>query len=300
MSEIRQAAHKGLRKILLDPIVAIVALTFWGVFKLLPVRLASNLGGAIGSACGIFMRRRNKIAMQNLKWAFPEKTPAEHAEILRKMWAHWGRFYAEMPHGKELYRTATVEGLEHLKQAATTGKGGFVCSAHLGNWELAVSAPLFDNFYLNPVYRPANNPWLDKLMFQRRKGTLIPKGPGGAKKLLEVLKSGGFVVMLCDQKLREGISVPFFGRPAQTPSAIATMALKMNLPILMARTIRQPDGRFRVTVFPPLPVPKTTDRHQAEYEIMLQINQCLESWIRANPEQWLWVHRRFPKSEYPL
>ncbi len=300
MQGIRQSAHKGLRKFFLDPIIAVVAVSFWLIFKLLPVRIASNLGGCIGFVCGIFMRRRNKIALRNLEIAFPEKSTAERCDILRKMWVHWGRFYAEMPHGAELYRTATVEGLDHLKQAAATGKGGFVCSAHLGNWELAVSTALFDDFYLNPVYRPANNPWLDKLMFQRRKGTLIPKGSGGAKKLLEVLKSGGFVVMLCDQKLREGLPVPFFGHPAQTPSAIATMALKMNLPILMARTIRRPDGYFNVTVFPPLPLPQTSDKKQAEFEIMTQINTRLEDWIRTNPEQWLWVHRRFDKKEYPL
>ncbi len=300
MAGIRQSAHKGVRKILIDPIVALIALSFWGVFKVLPVRCASALGGHIGSFCGLFMRRRNKIALRNLEIAFPEKTPVEHRQIIRKMWNHWGRFYAEMPHGAELYRTADVDGLDHLKAASATGTGGFVCSAHLGNWELAVSGALFDDFYLNPVYRPANNPWLDKLMFQRRKGTLIPKGSVGAKKMLEVLKSGGFVVMLCDQKLREGITVPFFGQPAQTAPAIAAMALKMNLPILMARTIRQPDGRFKVTVFPPLPHPQTPDKKQAEYELMLTINHHLESWIRENPEQWLWLHRRFEKSVYKM
>ena len=295
---IKQSDRTILQRFLTDPLIALIAVSFWGLFKILPTRTASDLGGRLGILAGRIMKRRSHIGLVNLKIAFPEKSEAERREILKKMWRHWGRFYAEMPHTKELFKEAEIKGLENLKKMDQAQTGGFVCSAHLGNWELAVSQPLFDNFYLNPVYRRANNPWLDKLMFQRRSGVLIPKGVTGARKIVEVLKNKGAIVMLCDQKLREGIEVPFFGKIAKTAPAIAILALKLKVPIVMARSIRQPDGHFVMEVTAPLKMPQQADKDQAAYTVMTQINQCLEKWIRENPEQWLWIHRRFDKSEY--
>ena len=295
---VRQADRRWSQKYGTDLVVALVAGFFWLIFKLLPVRAASALGGGIGTFVGFFARSRNQIARQNLKVAFPDKTPAAREKILRKMWCHWGRFYAEMPHARQLFKSAEFSGLELLQQCMRDNTSGFVCSAHLGNWEPAVSAPIVGEKYLNPVYRPANNPWLDKLMFQRRKGVLIPKGPRGAKKMIQVLKSGGLIVMLCDQKLREGIEVPFFGIPAKSPGAIATMALKLNVPIFMARSIRRPDGRFKIEVTSLDLSVSSNNTITPEHEIMRRINQTIEKWIRETPEQWLWIHRRFDKSFY--
>ena len=295
---IRQSHRHPVQRYVRDPIVAVLAIIVWKLFQWLPVKTASDWGGKLGVFVGSLMRRRSHVGLVNLKIAFPEKTEDERRLILKEMWRHWGRFYAEMPHARTLFKNAEIRGLEYLKQIQKSGKGGFVCSAHLGNWELAVSQPLFDDFCLNPVYRRANNPWLDKLMFQRRTGILIPKGMLGARKLVEVLHNKGVVVMLCDQKLREGISVPFLGRPAMTAPAIAVLALRMKLPIVMARSIRQPDGHFVMEITKPLELPTGSDMKEKTVKVMTQINQILEKWIRENPEQWLWIHRRFDKSEY--
>ncbi len=299
MKGIRQAKRNIFQRYFLDPFLGLVAFFFWMFFKVLPVRIASTIGAGIGFFLSFFMVKRNRIGLRNLEIAFPNKSLAERKEILKKMWMHFGRFYAEMPHGKTLGKTAKIQGLDYLKEAFKTGKGGFVCSAHIGNWEPMVSFPLFDHFYLNPVYRPANNPWLDKLMFQRRKGILIPKGSLGARKIVETIHKGGFVVMLCDQKLREGISVPFFGKPAMTAPAIAALSLRLNVPIFMAKSIRGKDGRLDVVVYPlTVSKEKAKSMEEASYLIMKRINEIIEDWIRETPEQWLWVHHRFDKSEY--
>ncbi len=297
---IRRGNRSILQRFLFDPITALFVLLIYTFFRILPVKKASNLGAKIGFILYKFMKKRNKIARRNLEIAFPQKNDEERDLILKNMWAHWGRFFAEMPHGNTLYKTARKKGLENLKTLYKQKKGCFVCSAHLGNWEPAVSASLFDNYYLNPVYRVANNKWIDKIMFQRRKGTLIPKGSAGARLMLQVLKQGGGVVILCDQKLREGIDVPFFGKLVKTAPATATIALKMNLPILMARCIRGKDGLFDIEVSEPILMPDTEKMSEADaiYDITLKINQTIEKWIKENPEQWLWVHHRFDKSEY--
>ncbi len=294
---LRQARRTSFQRYFSDPLTGLIVWAVLRLFKILPVHAASSVGAFLGHCLYYISKRRNQIGRQNLSFAFPEKSATERELILKKMWQHWGRVYAELPHGENLYHQAHFTGLEYLKKAARNKQGCFVCSAHIGNFELAVTTALFDNYCLNPVYRSANNPWLDKILFQRRVGVLIPKGAQGAKKMIELLRAGKGVVMLCDQKLREGIDVPLFGKPAKTAPAIATVALKLNVPIFMARCIRGNDGRFNIDVYP-LPVSQNPDKTQAIYETMLAINQEIEKWIRETPEQWLWVHRRFDKSEY--
>ena len=67
---------------------------------------------------------------------------------------------------------------------------------------------------------------------------------------------------------------------------------------MMARSVRQPDGRFKVDISEPLSMPENTDIETATLQVMTTINQYYEKWIKETPEQWLWVHRRFDKSEY--
>lgn len=297
---IRRGTRTPLQKFFSDPFTALFVLIIYTFFQLLPAKTASDFGAQIGKLLYRFMKKRNKIARVNLHIAFPDKQDAEREEILKNMWQHWGRFFAEMPHGEYFYKTAHIKGLDTLKKLHQNKQGCFVCSAHLGNWEPAVSAPLFDDYYLNPVYRVANNKWIDKIMFQRRKGVLIPKGSTGARLMIQVLKQGGGVVILCDQKLREGIDVPFFGKLVKTAPATATIALKMNLPVIMARCIRRKDGFFDIEVSKPLLMPdkKVMGEEKAVYELTKSINETIEEWIKETPEQWLWVHHRFDKSEY--
>lgn len=295
---LRQSGRRTvIQRYLTDPASGLIVLVFLCFFKLLPVRAASALGGCLGSGLYYIMKQRNEIGRVNLGFAFPQKTEAEREKILKAMWRHWGKVYSELPHAAFLYQQARKKGLEYLKEQARLHQGCFVCSGHFGNFEISAATDLFDNYCLNPVYRAANNPWLDKILFQRRKGILIPKGVQGAKKMLNVLKSGNAVVLLCDQKLREGISVPFFNKPAQTASAVASISLKMNFPIYMARCVRGNDGVFDIDIYP-LPPVSSSDRSAAVYETMLHINREFEKWISEKPEQWLWIHRRFNKSEY--
>jgi KDO2-lipid IV(A) lauroyltransferase len=88
--------------------------------------------------------------------------------------------------------------------------------------------------------------------------------------------------------------VPFFGRDAMTAPAIAQFAVRLGCVLVPARTERLTGARFRVTVYPPLELPATGDRGADERAIMVAINQIVEGWIRERPEQWLWLHRRWP------
>ncbi|MBR4624146.1 MAG: lysophospholipid acyltransferase family protein [Alphaproteobacteria bacterium] len=298
MSGIRQAKRSLLQKFFLDPLVGLGVGFLYVILKLLPLRASRWFGGFLGSIAYYLVPCRNKIALKNMDVAFPEKSRAEKIKILKGMWRHFGMLFAEVPHNKEVLAQVTFENTSVIKDAYLAGKGGFICSAHFGNWELPVAEQVIDGFHMNPVYRAANNPWLDKLLFQRREGVKIPKGTQGARLMIETLQKGGFISILCDQKLREGIEVPFFGKPAMTASAIFNLSIKKGAPVIMVNAIRQPNKRYHLTVCGTIPVPETGTFQEKVYAMTLCMNHIYEDWIRTNPEQWLWIHRRFEKPFY--
>lgn len=286
------------QKYISDPFVGLMAGMLFLILKILPLPMARFLGENLGAFVGLFMCRRNKIALINLQIAFPEKTKAQRRKILRQMWRHFGRLAAEIFHTNRVMKTLKYKGFEDIQNFYKEGKGGFLCSAHFGNWELNFGKFVAPDFKFNPVFRTGNNPYLNRILFGRREGVHIPKGPAGARLMLQLLKNGQFISILCDQKLREGMTVPFFGMPAQTATAMAGLALKLDLPIFMARCVWQKRGYYLAEVMPALKLPQNLPREQAEYEIMSRVNKIYEQWIKENPEQWLWIHRRFDKKIY--
>jgi len=148
---------------------------------------------------------------------------------------------------------------------------------------------------VSQIYRAANNPLVDRMItrFRGDAGELIPKGAGGARGAIATLRRGAHLTMLADQKMNDGIPVPLFGRPAMTAPALAALALRFDCDVLPARVERLGGAHFRLTVFPPLALPRSGNSHADEAALMTQVNAILESWIRDRPEQWLRVHRRW-------
>jgi Kdo2-lipid IVA lauroyltransferase/acyltransferase len=107
------------------------------------------------------------------------------------------------------------------------------------------------------------------------------------------LRCGTHLTLLADQKMNDGIPVPFFGRPAMTAPALAVLALRFDCDVLPARVERLAGARFRLTVFPPLPLPRSGEPHADAAALMARVNATLEAWVRDRPEHWLWVHRRW-------
>jgi KDO2-lipid IV(A) lauroyltransferase len=278
---------------------ALLAL-LWGAFKLLPVERASGLGGAIARGIGPLLGV-SRVARRNVARAFPEMTAAEIDATVRAVWDNLGRVAGEFPHVGQLDvfddPRVTVEGAEHIDRLRDDGKPGIFFTAHLGNWELAAITVTQRGVPLGVVYRAANNPTADDLIRRGRAslpGELLAKGRDGAKRALAILQRGGHLGLLPDQKMNDGISVPFFGRPAMTAPALAQFALKYDCPVVPVHVVREDGFRFRVIVEPPLDIRPTGDRHKDIATITVAVNLVIETWIRATPGQWLWLHRRWP------
>lgn len=274
-------------------------LAAYALFRALPLDWASGLGGWLGRTVGpkLGLTRR---ARRNLALAMPDLSPAETDRIIVEMWDNLGRFAGEMPHIATLdcsERAGRVEvvGLEHVRNAAAAD-GCIFFSGHIANWELLTVVALHHGIELDAVYRAANNPWIDRLIRNIRIGRLHPKGAQGARGAVAGLRAGNPLALLVDQKMNDGISVPFFGRPAMTAPALVDLARKFGLPAYPARVERLEGARFRVTVMPPLRFEAGPDRHADLAAGMARVNLLLEDWIRARPGQWLWLHRRWPES----
>ena len=273
------------------------------IIRALPLDVASAVGGWLGRTFGPHLPRTD-VARRNLRAAFPEKSEAEIAAIVRGMWDNLGRVAFEYPH-LDRFRffngdgRIEVVGTEHFDAMRDDGGPGLMFSGHFGNWELMGPAAAARGAPLSIVYRAPNNPRLRWLFDLRRSGggVMVPKGAEGAKQALKLLKDGAHLAMLVDQKMNDGVPVPFFGRAAMTAPALALFAMRFRCKVLPARIERLGGVRFRITVLPPMRFAWTGDRHADVLAAMTQVNAVLEEWIRERPEQWLWLHRRWPDGD---
>jgi KDO2-lipid IV(A) lauroyltransferase len=263
----------------------------------LPVDDASGLGGLIGRTVGprLSVSRR---ACRNLDIALPG---LDHRTIVRDMWDNLGRIAGEFPHAQAFLDDPArmeISGLDHLERLRDAGEATLLFSGHIGNWELSNILSLKARLPVNPVYRAPDNPYLDWL-FESRLRTpemhLIPKGPSGARQTVKLMSEGKSIVFYVDQKMNDGISVPFFGRPAMTAPALAALALKYKRRVVPFRVIRTRGAHFRAEILPPFHFRDSGDREADILAAMCQVNDLLEGWIRECPAQWLWLHRRWPK-----
>jgi KDO2-lipid IV(A) lauroyltransferase len=276
------------------------AALWFGAFAVLPLDWASALGGAMGRLIGPLLGISNR-ARRNIKRALPGLSESEIADVIARMWDNLGRVAAEYPHLKQIGvfepgGRVETRGLDHVDRAVAAGRRMIIFSGHIANWEIAALAAVQYGISVAQIYRAANNPRVDRMItrFRGDAAELIPKGAVAARRAIATLRRGAHLTMLADQKMNDGIPVPFFGRPAMTAPALAALALRFDCDVLPARVERLGGAHFRLTVLPPLPLPRTGDSHADAAALMAQVNAILETWIRDRPEQWFWVHQRWP------
>ena len=268
-----------------------------------PVR-ASNLGGWIARTVGPALRV-SRVAEANLRHCLPTLSAPERRRTIRAVWDNLGRTSAELPHLASFRATALgpgweLSGGEHL--AALGGSQALFFSGHFGNWELFLPIAAQLGLPVAGFYRAASNPTANAVIQGMRRralgadAALFAKGAAGSRAALRHLRAGGSLGLLMDQKMNDGLPVPFFGRMAMTATALGTMAVRFGCPIMPVRVERIAAARFRLVCEPPLPTVLTGVTQTDVYTVTEAVNRTLERWIRADPGAWLWLHRRWPKS----
>ena len=300
----RSSTYLFWQKYLGHPIQAILAWLLITLIRFMPFDTASNLGGRIGRLFGPRIKVHER-ARRNLVAAFPEKSAAEIAQILDDMWDNLGRAAFEFPLMGEFDTVNRKDRFEFIgedlidEHKTPGGTPAIMWGGHLGNWELLPHSIAQHGVPMTAVVRMPDNPWVTKLFYQRsgqKNMSVFPKGRVGAKAAMETLRDGGSVGFLVDQKMNDGIAVPFFGRDAMTAPAPAQLALKYDCKVYPARLERLGrSARFRVTIHPPMVIAKTGNRQADALALMTEVNAILEKWIRERPGQWLWPHKRWPE-----
>ncbi|MEQ9350799.1 MAG: lauroyl acyltransferase, partial [Alphaproteobacteria bacterium] len=233
--------------------------------------------------------------------AFADRDAAWINRTLRAMWDNLGRAVGE---NTQLNRRRVLDepdrlqivGGEHLECLRESGQHCIFITAHLANWELAPLVIAAHGIPLTIIYRHASNPMVDAIVRGLRRHPLnsfAPKGGEGARAAMRSLAAGRSLGMLTDQKMNDGMAVPFFGRDAMTASAMAQLALRYDCPIVPVQVERQGGVQARVTIHPPRRFVATGDRRADMKAVLVWMNTLFEDWIRARPADWLWVHKRW-------
>jgi Kdo2-lipid IVA lauroyltransferase/acyltransferase len=253
--------------------------------------------------------RQNRRALANLAIAFPDRTPAEHAAIARKMWGQVGRTFAETLVLDRLLQDVSrieIRDREVWAHRATVTGPIVGCTLHMGNWELAIRP--FTMFGRPPtgVYKPLDNPLIDAWL----KGSRLALFPGGllgkgdredgdgtgqrtARQLIDRARSGGALGFVIDHFDRRGDPVPFLVRTAKFASAPASIARHLGARVWLGRCLRIGDTSRFVYEIREVSVPRTTDKKADGAALMADIFKVFEDWIREHPEQWMWWNTRW-------
>jgi len=266
----------------------------------LSVDRASALGGALAARIGPRLAKHRHV-VANYRRAFPEWSDEEVERVAREMWRNFGRVLGEMAFLERFCdrladRIEIVEDgdLEPLRR----GRAAILVGAHLGNWELTQTTPARLGFHLTALHSPFSNRYLERVIagLRRRLPCRFLEVEGASRQLLRELRAGRCVGLLTDQRDDGGEPVPFFGIPAPTPIGPARLALRTGAPFIPVRVERLGGVRFRFTVHPPIePDPGAASAREAAIDMTTKLNALFETWIRARPEQWLCVKRRWPR-----
>jgi len=277
---------------------------FSAVFRLLGVDAASACGGALLKLFGP-LTGAHRTADRNIRLAFPQMPEPERKRLLSAQWENVGRLFAEFPLTDRLTpESGRVEivGGERLRAVAQESRACVLISGHFSNWEIMAAVIVHLGVRCQITYRAANNPHIDRRIIEgrRRYGVqlLAPKGGDGSREILEAFKRGESVAFLNDQKFNGGTAAPFFGRTVHTAPAPTRLTLRFETEMIPMSVERTRGARFRVIVHPPIALPRTGDKTADIQAGVAAVNAFMEERVRARPEEWFWVHKRWPSEAY--
>tara|TARA_B110001452_G_scaffold267135_1_gene275914 strand:+ start:796 stop:1656 length:861 start_codon:yes stop_codon:yes gene_type:complete len=270
---------------------------FFLLFKILGLRISSNISKNIVSFIGPFFRSKELIK-ENIKRSFPGLNEIAIKKISKNMWGNYGRILAEYIFIKDfrtnkLKNNIEIQGNEILEKIKSDNNPVIFVSGHFNNFELMAMIIEMSGVNLAAVYRPLNNKYLNIIMERIRKKYIcknqIKKGISGTKQLLSFFKNGNSIALMIDQRVSEGIKSKFFDKEAYTTTIPAQFVKKFNCKVVPVYIERIKNIHFKLSFNEPIQFSKD----ETISSITLDLNKRLEKMITKNPDQWIWSHNRW-------
>jgi Kdo2-lipid IVA lauroyltransferase/acyltransferase len=271
------------------------------LFARLPLRVAHALGAALGSLLLVIPNRRVRTARTNVALCFPELGERARAALVRRSVREYAKTFTELGALWTRDRAASerlirgCEGEEHVHAAMAAGKGLILAIPHLGSWEL-VGLYGSMHFPMTSLFRTPPMTEMGVIMRRGRErfgARLVAGDSAGIRALYKALERGELVAILPDQVPGSGagsVFAPFFGHPASTMVLLARLAAKTGATVLFTYAERLAHGAgYRLHFLPAPTAIAGTDMALAATAINAMVERC----VRALPQQYQWVYKRF-------
>ena len=264
------------------------------IFRIIGFKASSNFGFFIGKYLGPLFRSKLSI-INNLKKA---QINGNYKQIATNVLGNYGRIFAEYVHLKnfkndKLNNHISIEGREYLEKIKNNKQSVVFISGHFNNFELMAMQIDKAEVDCAAIYRPLNNPYLNKIMEKIRKRDIckkqIKKGRSGTREIIKLLKKGTSIALMVDQRVREGEKALFFKHLATSTTIPAQLIKKYNCDLVPIYIERKNKFDFKMYVSKPIKI----NKNKSSGEITLFINKILEKMILKNVDQWIWTHDRW-------
>ena len=269
---------------------------FFFILILIGYKNGSNLGDFIGRLIGPIFRSKKLIENNLEQSGIVDKK--NYNKIISKIYGNYGRILAEYPFLKafrnnKLNKFIEIDGLENLNKIKREKRRAVFISGHFNNFELMALQIEKAGINLCAIYRPLNNVFLNKTMEEIRENFIcknqIKKGRSGTRQIIENIKKGNSVALMIDQRVREGIKIDFFGKPASTTTIPAQLIKKYKCDLVPIYIERRKNNYFKMFVSEPIKI----GNNKSIKEITEHLNKILEKMILKNVDQWIWTHDRW-------
>ncbi len=283
----------------------LLVLAVRAVVGVLPDRAGRVIGTAIGLAFYVADAAHRRLAVRQLRSAFPLRSEAECRALARSTFAHFGRLLVAILKFSTLDEEGIrarveYEGDDRVRAALAAGKGVLLFSGHFGYWELQGIAHPLALPPMSVLARPLDNPYLHALLERARcmTGNHVIYRRGAVRRILRALEADECVATMIDQHIQpvDAITVEFFNQPAATTSALATLALRTGAPVIPVFALPLEGGRYRMIYEHPVEAP-VAGASDPIGELTQRCTDVLEMYVRRYPHLWLWMHRRWRSAE---
>ena len=281
-------------KIFIYFIQSILIYIFFITSRIIGLKLSRNLFSFIFIKFGKFFKSQ-KIIIQNLERITKNLDNNNKEKVIEKMWSNYGKTFIEYVHLNYFRKNSNhieIMNKDIIKDLVKNNKKAIFISGHFANYELMSMELTKLNLKLATIYRPLNNIFLNPFMVNLRKKFVcknqIKKGLNGVKHSLNYMKKNYSIALMVDQRLSEGVRLPFFNELASTTSLPAQLAIKFKCDIIPIYISRKDDDRFKMEIMKPIKI-----NSNKKDEITKQINEVLEKLIIRDPSQWILTHNRW-------